>query len=181
MALPSRPDAGSTPRLLLALEGPAATKPSVQTVLGRLTESGYRIVRPPIERVIGRAPAPSLVLVVHAAGERDATLAVRAALAGFGLVVVAAADRRTMDRLYDDLGRFGRLEVRSRVPEDPADALDEEERGLLRLLSRGLTLGDAATALHLSRRTADRRLAAARQKLHAGTTMEALTRFGSKE
>jgi DNA-binding CsgD family transcriptional regulator len=45
---------------------------------------------------------------------------------------------------------------------------------LLELLLTGATIGEAARRLHISRRTADRRLAAARRALDAGTTAEAL-------
>ena len=52
--------------------------------------------------------------------------------------------------------------------------LTSEERRLLELLARGEALGEAAETLHLSRRTADRRLAAARGKLAVHTTAEAV-------
>jgi DNA-binding NarL/FixJ family response regulator len=54
--------------------------------------------------------------------------------------------------------------------------LSAEQRALLGQLLGGATLGQAARALHLSRRTADRRLAAARAALEARTTAEALRR-----
>ncbi len=53
-------------------------------------------------------------------------------------------------------------------------ALPPESRAVLELLAAGLTLGDAATRLHLSRRTADRRLAQARQVLGVATTAQAV-------
>ena len=44
----------------------------------------------------------------------------------------------------------------------------------LELLAEGRSLGNAAATLHISRRTADRRLAAARRALGVRTTTEAL-------
>jgi DNA-binding CsgD family transcriptional regulator len=60
------------------------------------------------------------------------------------------------------------------TPADHECPLTGEERRLLDLLADGRALGEAAETLHLSRRTADRRLAAARGKLRVRTTAEAV-------
>ena len=52
--------------------------------------------------------------------------------------------------------------------------LDADEHRLLRLLGEGATLCEAARSLHLSRRTCARRLASAKAKLGARTTVEAV-------
>lgn len=59
--------------------------------------------------------------------------------------------------------------------------ISEQEAALLRLLLTGMTLGETARTLHLSRRTADRRLASARRALGADNTTQALViaRHGS--
>jgi DNA-binding CsgD family transcriptional regulator len=80
-----------------------------------------------------------------------------------------------IDRLCSDLRTFGRIEHRLERRRRPA--LTVEQRELLALLADGLSLGDAAQRLHLSRRTADRRLAAARATLGASTTAEAVHAF----
>jgi len=54
--------------------------------------------------------------------------------------------------------------------------VSDEWRHLLRLLADGWTLGEAASELGLSRRTADRRLDAARRELGTATTAEAVAR-----
>ena len=108
-------------------------------------------------------------VVEDAAGAAEALLA---ALAGAGLIVEARADRDLIDRLVDDLRRLGPVEHRTHERDHPV--LTAEERELLALLADGLTLGAAAERLHLSRRTADRRLAHARVKLGVGTTAEAV-------
>ena len=102
--------------------------------------------------------------------------AVLAALGGAGVVVHAIAPREVVDRLVDDLRRLGAVEHRtSDAPAGPA--LTREEQELLELLAGGATLGAAAARLHLSRRTADRRLAAARRKLGASSTATAIVAY----
>lgn len=63
------------------------------------------------------------------------------------------------------------------VPEangTPTSTLTHDEQRVLSLLREGLAVGEAAHELHISRRTADRRLAAARTKLGVATTAEAV-------
>ncbi len=121
------------------------------------------------------APRPGERLLCTGAIESpdDARRALLAAVAGAGLVVAATADRAIVDQFLDELRRLGPVEhvtpgarLRAR--------LDAEQRRLLGLLAEGLTLGEAAAQLGLSRRTADRRLAAARRVLGVSTTAEAI-------
>jgi DNA-binding NarL/FixJ family response regulator len=60
-------------------------------------------------------------------------------------------------------------------------ALDDGQRRLLELLGLGLSVGEAASQLHLSRRTAERRLAEARVALGAATNAEAVARIQGHE
>ena len=64
---------------------------------------------------------------------------------------------------------------------DAQRALDEEQRRLLGLLARGLSVPAAARRLHLSPRTAERRLAEARAALGATTNAEAVLRAEGQE
>jgi DNA-binding NarL/FixJ family response regulator len=105
----------------------------------------------------------------------DASDAVLAALEGAGVIAAARADRETIDRLCDDLRRLGIVDHRTADRPVPPE-LTGDETALLALLREGSSLGEAARRLHLSRRTADRRLAAARAKLGVATTAEALAR-----
>ncbi|MDT7575173.1 MAG: hypothetical protein QOH17_1506 [Pseudonocardiales bacterium] len=115
------------------------------------------------------------VPVLPVGDRREAVEAVLAAVRGADLVVTAAAERDVIDQLCDDLRRLGTVELRVDPPAaSPSAALSEDERALLAALLGGASLGEAAAALHLSRRTADRRLAAARRALGASTTAEAL-------
>lgn len=59
---------------------------------------------------------------------------------------------------------------------DVESTLDEEQRRLLALLACGLSVPETARRLHLSRRTAERRLAEARAALGAATNAEAVLR-----
>jgi DNA-binding CsgD family transcriptional regulator len=59
--------------------------------------------------------------------------------------------------------------------------LEGEQRELLRLLARGLSVRAAAARLHLSPRTAERRLSEARAALGAATNAEAVLRAGGVE
>jgi len=124
------------------------------------------------------APAGRTVCVGRVATAADAAAALLAAVAGAGVVVIATAEREIVDRLCDDLRRFGPLDHRF-ASKDNAPSLGADERALLELLLSGQTLGRAATALGLSRRTADRRLAVARQHLGVQTTAEALAAYAS--
>jgi DNA-binding CsgD family transcriptional regulator len=58
--------------------------------------------------------------------------------------------------------------------------LDDQQRRLLTFLGRGLSVAEAARRLHLSPRTAERRLAEARASLGAGTNAEAILRAAGR-
>ena len=109
----------------------------------------------------------------------DAAGALLAVVAGAGLVVAARADRAVVDRLCDDLRRFGRVDHRT-GGESQRPALTREERALAELLLDGQSLGEAARRLNVARRTADRRLASLRRKLEVETTAEALVELARR-
>jgi DNA-binding NarL/FixJ family response regulator len=113
-----------------------------------------------------------IVLVGDVRNDADASAAVLAAVWGTGVVVRARASRDVLDRLCEDLRRIGPVE--HFTGPRPKQTLDAEQRSLLALLVHGCSLGEAASQLHLSRRTADRRLAAAREALGVETTAQAL-------
>lgn len=133
-----------------------------------------------------RELAPVRPWAVTVDDAHSATEALLAAVAGRSLLIHAVAARDVLDRLYDDLRRLAVVEIRT---DDTAAgsatdgvaalaALGEDELALLRLLAAGLTLREAAAELHLSPRTADRRLARARAALGARTTAEAIVALG---
>ena len=139
---------------VVAVEGPAA---EVEAIVEQFRAGG----------------ATPLVLVVW--DDASAGAAVRVALQGRSVIVHGVADRVVLDNLYEDLRRLGPVDLRLQSGAARAEpVLTVEERSLLRLLSEGRSLGEAAVELHLSRRTADRRLAHARAMLGVGSTVEAL-------
>lgn len=133
-----------------------------------LAARGDRAIRTFAEPRRGQVSAGE---VADATSAQDAVLA---ALAGAHLVITASAEREVIDMLCDDLRRLGNLEHRVGDAGASGVILDSSERALLERLLAGDSLGEAARALHLSRRTADRRLAAVRRALGATTTAEAL-------
>ncbi len=80
-----------------------------------------------------------------------------------------------IDRLIDDLRRLASVDHQVGPATDVPEA-DDQIRELLGLVAEGLSLGEAAAILGLSRRTADRRLAVARRTLGTGRTTEAIAR-----
>jgi len=133
-----------------------------------LTANGSRVV------TTLAVPRRGQVSAGEVTDEPSAQQAVLAALAGAHLVIAASGRREVIDMLCDDLRRLGSLEHRIGDTGTAGPVLGDSERALLARLLAGDSLGEAAQALHLSRRTADRRLAAARHALGAATTAEAL-------
>ena len=115
--------------------------------------------------------------VVAVRDEADAGAVVLAALEGAPVTVDSATDPALVERIQNDLRRLGRVDAVRLEPVALAAELTPEGLRLLGLLVEGLSLGEAARSLHLSRRTADRRLAAARRALGAAATAEALVTF----
>jgi DNA-binding NarL/FixJ family response regulator len=150
-------------RTLLVVE---ASERAFAQAVAEVERAGARVVD-------GWRQDPSVVCVGAVRDTADAAEAVLAAVAGAGLVVHALTDRALADRLVDDLRRLGPVEHRTAEPA-PAPELTGDERRLLDALADGKTLGAAAAELHLSRRTADRRLRSAKEKLGVATTAEAI-------
>ena len=118
------------------------------------------------------AGGPGLLCAGTVQTDADAHQVVLAALAGADLVVDCRASRELTDEMCDDLRRLGRVDhrVAHAIP------LDDGQRVLLTALAAGRSLGSAAQELHISRRTADRRVAAARAALDAATTAQAIVK-----
>jgi hypothetical protein len=102
----------------------------------------------------------------------DIAQVVLAALRGEAVVVAVDATRAVTEQLCDELRRLGDLQVRSVDSGWPP--LGDDDRRILDLLAAGMSLGRAAEELHLSRRSADRRLAALREWLGVRTSGEAV-------
>lgn len=129
--------------------------------------------------VSGWQGRPGVVCTGVVALAEDAAAVLLAVIAGADVVVAGRADREVLDRLCDDLRRFGPLDHRT-ASTPRREQLTREERALADLLLEGNTLGDAARRLNLARRTADRRLASLRRKLGVRTTAEALVELAGR-
>ncbi len=113
--------------------------------------------------------------VAHAVAvttQEDAAAAVLRAVAGEAVVVHLRASAAVADQLLEDLRRLGPVDVRQ--DREGRGALTPEEQELVSLLAEGTSIGEAARRLHISRRTADRRLAQVRRAAGASTTAEAV-------
>ena len=159
--------------VLIVVEGPPgllAAEAAQLRANGYDVREGFRAVG----AIAGRTICHGAV-----ASANDAGAAVLAALAGHGLLIGATTSRETIDRLVDDLRHIGRVDHRAEVANSPARIeIDADGRSILRLLAEGLTLREVAEQLGIPRRTADRRLAAARRALGAERTAEAIAKAG---
>lgn len=153
------------PPVIVILDDAAAFDAAVADV-GR---SGWRITT----GFDGPAPRSDEIRIGPVDSAADGAAALLAVLAGAGVIVHGRASREVLDRLLDDLRHIRRVEVRRPTAAGPP-SLDPDAIGILAILAEGRTLGDAATTLGLSRRTADRRLAEARRALGVNRTVEAV-------
>ncbi len=104
---------------------------------------------------------------------------VLAAARGAGVATVADPDTEAGRLLLTDLRRIGPV---ARSPDAQAGAgaelpLSEEQRALLKRLADGQSIAAAAAAEFLSLRTANRRIAAARDALGVRTTRQAVVEY----
>lgn len=102
----------------------------------------------------------------------DAQAALLLAVRGAGLIVAVDEDASWAAGFLADLRR---LAPPASAP--PAVPLSDDQRALLDLLADGRSIPEAARALFVSLRTANRRLADARAALNARTTSEAVVTY----
>jgi DNA-binding NarL/FixJ family response regulator len=107
----------------------------------------------------------------HVDSASDLRAAVMAAARGSRLIVEISAESGLLEGLVEDLQRIGDVEVRTTFGKE---WLAPDEQRLLELLSKGVSVTAAAQRLHISRRTANRRLAHARMTLNVNSNTEAV-------
>jgi len=124
-----------------------------------------------------------LVLYGRVGDVDTAQLAVHAAARGAGIVAIADPSIDVGRALLADLGRLGPV-TRDAEAQPPAhdatsgvNTLLPEQRALLERLANGETIAAAAAAEFLSLRTANRRIAQAREALGVRTTREAVLAY----
>jgi hypothetical protein len=147
---------------LVVVHGPEALAEASED----LTRLGWQVVA-------GWRVGPDEVASGSLASYDDLAPVTLAALAGAGIVADVGEDRLLAEHLCDDLRRLGPVEHRSAA--NGWVVLTTDQRRLLDLLGEGMALGEAAGRLHLARRSADRRLAAARAALGSASTGAAVT------
>jgi hypothetical protein len=125
-----------------------------------------------------------LVLYGRVADLDTAELTVHAAARGAGIVAIVDVTTDVGRALLADLGRLGPVtrdpEAEIGTGEEKADSdspLLPEQRALLERLANGETIAAAAAAEFLSLRTANRRIAQAREALGVRTTREAVLAY----
>ena len=152
---------------------------TVDQILGAATRKLGAASRIQAAAILAQAASGSQrrLLKVTVQNEADAGGAILAALGGVSIRVDAGTDPILVERIQGDLRRLGRDDAITLEPVTATLDLAADGEGLLGLLVEGLSLGEAAGSMHLSRRTADRRLRAARVALGVATTAEALLAF----
>ncbi|WP_433833421.1 LuxR family transcriptional regulator [Actinoplanes sp. CA-015351] len=157
-----------------------ATSAEADTVLRRLAREGWTVrsgfALPDPSWDVGNAR-----LVLHGRiGDDDlesARLAVLASARGAGVVAVCDAESSAGRALVDDLTRLGPVNQSADSSGDVIANLIPEQRALLDRLASGDTIAAAAAAEFLSLRTANRRIAEARQLFGVRTTREAVLAY----
>jgi hypothetical protein len=160
-------------RPLIVIEGNDQVFQQARRMLWR---DGWRVVDGWADAVVVTGPlTPRVVHTGTVQNLSDAAGAVITAISGSGLLVHATASREVLDLLYEDLRHLGSLHVHGGA-DDPIlpPLLPPDQQHILRLLLEGQTLPQAAEALSISPRTADRRIAAARRFYRVKSTAEAL-------
>ncbi|WP_229074837.1 LuxR family transcriptional regulator [Actinoplanes sp. DH11] len=160
-----------------------ANSAEADTVLRRLAREGWTarsgFALPDPSWDVGAA---QLVLHgrVHDEDLETARLVVLAAARGAGIVAICDAESSAGRALVDDLARLGPLNRGADTAVDGSDVIANlipEQRALLDRLASGDTIAAAAAAEFLSLRTANRRIAEARQLFGVRTTREAVLAY----
>jgi DNA-binding NarL/FixJ family response regulator len=158
-----------------------ASAADATTVLRRLaragwhTREGFALTEPSWDLTGAR-----LVVFGRVADLETAQLAVHAAARGAGVVVIADTGNDIGRAVLADLSRVGPVVRDVDAEPEPGDsglALTPEQRALLDRLANGETIAAAAAAEFLSLRTANRRIAQAREALGVRTTREAVLAY----
>ncbi|HEX5543473.1 MAG TPA: LuxR family transcriptional regulator [Micromonospora sp.] len=160
-----------------------ATTPQAMSVLRRLARDGWRTREGfALADGVWDLSETKLVLSGRVADLEAVRLAVLAAARGAGVVAICDPVGEVGRALISDLARLGPVhrDVDHDPQHDPQSALGRlvpEQRALLERLAQGETIAAAAAAEFLSLRTANRRIAQARQVLGVRTTREAVLAY----
>jgi DNA-binding NarL/FixJ family response regulator len=169
----------TTPRYVVTSAGEATVALRRLARAGWHTREGFALTEPNWD-----VADQKLVLYGRITDVDTAELAVHAAARGAGLVAITDSGTDVGQALLADLGRLGPV---TRDPEAELAGVDgdetgpasllPEQRALLERLANGETIAAAAAAEFLSLRTANRRIAQAREALGVRTTREAVLAY----
>jgi DNA-binding NarL/FixJ family response regulator len=120
------------------------------------------------------ADRASVVCVGAVSTSADAQAALVAAVRGAGIVALLPAEPELGAAFFEDLRHIGDVEVAEEARPAVRERLDAQQLELLEQLARGASVAAAARSLFVSRRTAARRLAAARAALGVRSNAEAV-------
>jgi DNA-binding NarL/FixJ family response regulator len=165
----------TTPRYVVATATDATVALRRLARAGWHTREGFALTDPAWD--IG---GQKLVLYGRVSDLDTAELAVHAAARGAALVAITDAGSDVGQALLADLTRLGpvtRDPEAELVAERADNVLLPEQRALLERLANGETIAAAAAAEFLSLRTANRRIAQAREALGVRTTREAVLAY----
>jgi hypothetical protein len=171
--------AGDAPRYVLG------TSTDATTVLRRLARDGWTTREGfALTDAAWDVSAARVVLFGRVNDRETAELVVYAAARGAGVVAVTDATGDAGRALIDDLSRMGPVfrdpeaePERAGAGGDAMTQLIPEQRALLERLANGETIAAAAAAEFLSLRTANRRIAQAREVFGVRTTREAVLAY----
>jgi hypothetical protein len=163
------------PRYLVATAADATTVLRRLARAGWQTREGFALTEPTWDLTASR-----LVVFGRVVDLETAQLALHAAARGAGVVAIADGGSDIGRALLADLSRIGPVVRDVDTETEPADGtlpLTPEQRALLDRLANGETIAAAAAAEFLSLRTANRRIAQAREALGVRTTREAVLAY----
>jgi DNA-binding CsgD family transcriptional regulator len=150
-------------RFILAEVGAAAEAREAMEEAGLSIVRGWELPDEPWDLTRRRIACAGRI-----ATRTDLEDALVAAARGASLVVEGPVPAELAAPLGEDLRRLGTVEHCC------STGLDTQQHRILTLLGEGLSVGEAAARLFISRRTADRRLAAARAALGVAKNNEAV-------
>jgi DNA-binding CsgD family transcriptional regulator len=171
----THPPDDTAPRYVLAGASDATAVLRKLARAGWQTREGFALPEPTWDVATAR-----LVLFGRVPDLDTAALVVQAAARGAGIVAITDAAGELGRALVDDLRRLGPVHLALDSDGDGPDMfakLIPEQRALLQRLANGETIAAAAAAEFLSLRTANRRIAQARELLGVRTTREAVMAF----
>jgi DNA-binding NarL/FixJ family response regulator len=166
-----------TPRYVLATATDATTVLRRLARAGWQTREGFALAETAWDMATAR-----LTLYGRVPDLDTVQLVVLAAARGAGVVAIADSAGEVGRALIGDLTRLGAVrrdpDAEPEYPEsDPLGQLIPEQRALLDRLANGETIAAAAAAEFLSLRTANRRIAQARELFGVRTTREAVLAY----